>query len=167
MKIKSTFQLPKKQFTVYEDEWVNGGNKGGAKFCARDYKGESALLNDKGNRCCVGFLAQASGLEDSAIADRGYLDDILKFEITKKSLKSIEKISAKLMSGVSDVSDFGGPSIHDHPSNIYAINDTDSVTNEVRKTKLKEQFRKQLGLEVIFKPTRPNKKRDENKSKQK
>lgn len=145
MKIKSTFQLPKKQFTVYEDEWVNGSN-------ANSAAGESALLNDNGNRCCVGFLAQACGLEDSAIADVGYLDDVLSCKITKKSLKSFEKISEKLNNG-------GGLGDRAHPDNIYFINDRDAIPNALRKTMLKEQFRKQLGLEVIFKPTRPNKKK--------
>ena len=47
------------KFTVDRARWVNGSTS--------DHMGNSALLNEEGNMCCVGFLALACGLTEKQI----------------------------------------------------------------------------------------------------
>ena len=47
-------------------------NRGIPKVKYRQHFGGSALLNEQGNMCCLGFVCKALGLSDEQIANREY-----------------------------------------------------------------------------------------------
>lgn len=51
-----------KEFTIDRSKWVQGKN--------RNILGCSALLNDLGNMCCLGFYSEACGVPREELKDR-------------------------------------------------------------------------------------------------
>jgi hypothetical protein len=54
------------EFTVKRSEWYRG--KGGP--------GSALLLESSGERCCLGFFANACGESDGSIAEKAYPSDV-------------------------------------------------------------------------------------------
>ena len=52
------------QFVVYRNNWRHGG-------CNHQKHGFTSLLNNKGYRCCLGFVCQQLGVSDEGLMDIG------------------------------------------------------------------------------------------------
>lgn len=107
------------EFTVERDHWLRGTDNGW-------------LLNYKGDRCCVGFYAQACGLDDEAIMGCGPLR-----EAAHDSTDPVQKAIFKL----DDTKTM---------QTIYFTNDNSFLDDEERERKLTRLF-KRLGIKVNFK----------------
>lgn len=128
-----------KKFTVVESKWLRG---------KRNPSGEEAsscLENLQGEKCCMGFLAEACGVPEDVRRRAHYFstqvvepyDDLLPAELRPRP----------------SAWGFGkDPRSHGEiATEIYYTNDTTDFTDEERKEKLKELFAK-AGVEVEFVP---------------
>lgn len=172
-----------KKFTVDRSRWVNGSNcqyyysigkkygtgtkefpgyvKDDSKFNIGNY---SALLNEKGNMCCLGFATeQLCNVPKEKLLDVGMpnSDDVCgsegyKFFPDVENYFTKEEMS-KLIGW--DYSSFDNQYTNRYPDNdefharfydrAVEINDDTSITNDERESKLTELFKK-FKIDVEF-----------------
>lgn len=56
------------EVTIARSNW----NRAIPKVEYREHFGPTALLNEEGNMCCLGFVCKAMGISDEQMADRAY-----------------------------------------------------------------------------------------------
>lgn len=123
-----------KQFTIIEEKWVRGEE-------LHNKKGYSALLNNQGNMCCLGFLCRAKGISKKRIDGYGMPADVLH-----------ESRSASLVSKLGDLVLATGSGYYENNPivrEIASINDDATITDQGRKDKLAPLF-KTLGWKPIY-----------------
>lgn len=114
-----------KEFVIKKSEWLRGG----AKY--------SKLLNSEGQKCCLGFLAQASGIEDENMLNitspvQMYIKRKVGWNLFPDFLINAED---NLNSADCRV--------------LIRINDEPSISDSVREKLLTKEFKKH-GIEVSF-----------------
>ena len=114
------------KFTVHRNNWLRG------------YGVNSSLLDRNGDRCCLGFLAQACGYQDSELRDKACLEDL-------SSLDRFVKLPPGLITEES--SDYFRDS--DIAKKLMEINDTGMLPETVREQQLTKTFNS-LNIEVEF-----------------
>jgi|SRR5580698_3376967 hypothetical protein len=129
-----------KEFVVKRKTWYRG--KGSENSC---------LLNDAGRMCCLGFYAEACGLDRKTIRDLSSPRDAVQItqqgETTSKDgdivcRKSNVVWSTKLVSNVYMINI---PTCN----TMMEVNDNKKLSDEERETKLTALF-KRLGIKVKF-----------------
>jgi hypothetical protein len=116
-----------KSFTVDRSKWYRGQGHSA-----------SSLLQEDGSMCCLGFYAEACGV------DRQYL-------LGKKSPANIDDVvnvpwKTILLMELGGVQGRGNS---DRCMDLMDINDSKSIYDDVRESGLKELFLK-IGIEVVF-----------------
>jgi hypothetical protein len=129
-----------KKFTVIRKDWYRG--KGGDKSC---------LANTADKLCCLGFYAEACGLDRQTIRNLPSPDEAVK--ITKG--EQVSTIHNKYVDRKSDVvwetiliNQYGGNS--KICNQLMDINDNKVLSEDEREKALKQTF-SDLGIKVIFK----------------
>lgn len=82
-----------KEFTVVRSKWYRGRRRG------------SRLLNETGQRCCVGFLAKAMGISDADCLDVALLGSYLHGEELKDCPVLMEVADDIDKSGIYSIND--------------------------------------------------------------
>ena len=118
------------EFVVKRSMWYRGHGTNGSK-----------LLRDDGKKCCVGFLAEACGLESSQIIDKGTL---IKVDAVADlpNEHPVHDFAWKLSTSVFT---------NDSRSlmSIYEVNDWEGAKPKVRERYLRILFRA-LGIKIRF-----------------
>lgn len=116
-----------KRFTIIEKKWARGGKNG-----------ISGLQNNRGNRCCLGFLCSAAGFR--RLTDLAMPDDLLSliepYPKQKVLTRLLGLVSKKSLSTTLCIC-------------IARINDDRGITDDQRKAKLDTLFRK-IGWKPIY-----------------
>lgn len=115
---------------IPRDEWVRGGREG--EF------GYAGLLNDKGNKCCLGHMGTACGVSDERLWMRGQPNS----GISEYPRELFGKLDAWLV----------GPKLQVRHA-LAAINDAESVPDDIREEWIAEGFRR-VGCKAVFVDTR-------------
>ncbi len=116
-----------KQLTIDESKWVRG-NVGG----------ESALLNEAGNMCCLGFLSKSCGVPTEALAGTAMPDNL--------SPNHRSQLPAQLFD-----TDPRFQAGSDWTTEAADINDDDQLRLSSRRQRLVKHFEK-IGIKLKFKP---------------
>ena len=127
-----------KSFTVYEDKW-DTGNVG-------------VLSGDRG-RCCIGFLALACGVEEKEIIEKAIVND-LKEEDQLKCLEEEELQTGDGFEFAYEVNDMAEGSGIRILGGRY-LGSKKKMTQPLRKKLLKDFFKKEFNVNVVFKPKEP------------
>jgi hypothetical protein len=111
-----------KKFVIKRSEWHRGG---------KESLGTCQLLNEQGNKCCLGFYALACGLEENQIKDVFYytsckvepfIKDVIPNELWKDA----------------------------NNRNMFPrVNDDKKISDKEREVKLTKMFA-DIGVEVLF-----------------
>jgi hypothetical protein len=126
---KKTRLIP---LTINRAKWARGG-----------YNGESRLLNDDGNMCCLGFACRARGFRAENIKDIGTPSSL---EGGGSRVTRMEKLGPMV------TSEFNNSDETDH---AVSINDNQRISDKMREYRLKPILKK-LGFAAKFVgPTRP------------
>lgn len=123
------------KFVVDRSKWRNGGT--GEDFNISNKYGDTALLNQEGYRCCLGFVCNQLGVEDGMLEDIGQPDDIDLNDINNIDLSTLVRI----YDGAYELSELSERAI--------TINDNGTLSVENRELKLIELF-KEFGHELVF-----------------
>ena len=109
-----------KTLTIKRSQWCRGG---------KEKYGPSMLCNDRGFRCCLGFLGRACGLKDGQMVD----------------------IAAPISEELGE-----GRNLFPKPKEDWGVfmevNDDPNMSSHQREKKLTELFKDELGIKVKFKP---------------
>jgi hypothetical protein len=123
-----------KNLIIDRSKWRTGGD---LNELIEKY-GDTYLLNDKGNKCCLGFFCEQIGNIDSRIL----LGVTIPCDINSKFLTDVEILISR---GHKDIvygnSAFAGDAI--------SINDNHLISNEQRERDIIEHFAK-IDVNVIF-----------------
>lgn len=128
------------KFTVVESKWLRGG-----RSPSGDQNPFSRLENEIGEKCCMGFLAEACGVPQGARRTSRYFrsvavepfDDLLP-EPLRPRLQSLPFVE--------------DPRAHGElAQEIYTTNDDRNLDDDLRKAKLAALFA-EAGIEVEFVP---------------
>lgn len=112
------------KFTVKRNKWFRG-NEGTS----------SSLLRKDGQRCCLGFLAQACGYQDDEVFDMSYLNELLQTDLLPQEFYRATVNSP----GCSRL-------VHKFAA---GINDNPDISDEIREKRLTELFAK-YDIQVTF-----------------
>lgn len=114
------------KFKVIEDTWLHGPFPEGTNT--------SVLLNGKGDRCCMGFLAQQCGIPDEALLDLPDFSHLerVHWEKLPEPFKPIGRWTEQTKAVF-----------------IYDENDKGDKNLEERKSRLRVMF-DDVGIEVEF-----------------
>lgn len=143
----SVIQLPaNKKFFVYEDKWVHGGNKGSNLSVNR-----SCLLNGAGNSCCVGHFLRDCGVNINRLQDKAYIGNAIAHHIIPEEFRSWDDkcVESILLKNVPKCV----RKVYGNKFSIYGVNDLSAISLPVRKAMLRELFRLQFDVQLIFKKT--------------
>lgn len=122
-----------KTFTIIERKWARGGQKG-----------YSALLNDEGNKCCLGFLCSKAGfrrLTDASMPDS--LASPAEVSNPYPVARVVEKLSGLVRGKYIAIQTAAA-------TKIARINDAEDITDDQRKRKLAPLFAK-IGWKPVYK----------------
>lgn len=103
----------------------------------RSYKlfGETCLLNSRGNKCCLGFISSALGIEDHVLRDCGVPSSIRR-EVFPLNVKVEGKYSTYFEN--TELS-----------TNAVTINDDDEIAPKDKEKLLKELFKDHFTLKFV------------------
>lgn len=111
-----------KQFTIIEEKWARGG-----------INGRSALLNDQGSMCCLGFLCESEGVSKSRLMN-----------------VALPSAISNLPETLSRLTAWAGKVGQRRPQDrIATINDDRTLQDGERKGKLARLFA-ELGYEIQY-----------------
>lgn len=116
-----------------------------AKWVRGNIGGDSALLNQKGNMCCLGFACRASGFAAKTIDQVGTPGGLTVYAKTK-SAKRHRKIK---LGNLVAVDSNGNVADSDETSHAVSVNDDGDLTEAEREQKLKPILKK-LGFAAKF-----------------
>lgn len=120
-----------KVFTIVRRNWSRG--KGSVHSC---------MLNNKGQRCCLGFYAKACGIPDAKMKDK---TDPVSMIMTSPFDSTADILwKTFLIEGSNGKEDCADLTRH-----IIAMNDETRVTSERREKKLTKFF-KRVGIKLLF-----------------
>ncbi|MHA2068143.1 MAG: hypothetical protein ACXABY_27595 [Candidatus Thorarchaeota archaeon] len=120
-----------KEFTVYKDSWVRGDGYVYNANGEREYMGNSALLNNEGNMCCLGFFGEACGLSHARMIDQAEPDDV-----GRNKHRNYPKLDYKVW------------------EQFMSVNDNSQISDRQRQDRLRKLFKK-IGYKVSFKAKKP------------
>ena len=116
-----------KEFTVYKDSWVRGTgfvyNDDGEQIDL----GDSALLNNNGNVCCLGFFGESCGVSHARMLGKIEPDDV-----DRNKHRNYPKLD------------------YDVWAKFMSVNDNCGLTDRQRQDRLRRMFKK-IGYKVSFK----------------
>ena len=118
MRIRKT---PPKEFTIDRGRWVHGRNE--------DILGDTSLLNEEGNMCCLGFYSKVCGATNSSMLSADNPHDL--------------GVEIPLMGKPYPLND------SDFMDNCIIINDSSGMDKRDREKGLKAAF-KEHGVKVKF-----------------
>ena len=149
----------KHKLVISRKRWVNGSNSDEAfsdeAFIHGNNKGESLLLNDKNNMCCLGFFAKSCGLKPKNIRV-GEPTEIFNTVVPHDRDKLIAKIEDTPFKKL--IVNYGSKDIryNDNYQNsskicrdLIAVNDDPDIPISKREKKITSLFNK-INVEVQF-----------------
>ncbi len=135
--------MPNHKLIIRENKWVHGGNDNDSKQRKSRRKGESALLNNKGNMCCLGHLAKSCGLYNYEIKNV-YTPGTFGYDLNHKD-STLEKINNSVFKKL--IFSGGDSKVC---KELIAANDAYDINITQRKYKIKKLM-KEIGVDVVFK----------------
>lgn len=150
--MKAKIRLPKSgYFTIYEDKWVNGNNEFNL--------GCSALLNGKGNSCCVGHFLRDCGVPISNLDEKftidGRLIEEMKTLVEETKCLELASWKDKCESKVFVEAIKEKLNIYDANDDKFLSKSARDISIALRKKILRELFMKQFGLKIVFRKHSP------------
>jgi hypothetical protein len=121
--------------TIERSRWARGGKNG-----------ESALLNDDGNMCCLGFACKVLGFKDSTVKNHGVPSDLVNSAGSGSAQRHRGLRAGKLVeSGSADEGWYDTAPV----DKALTINDDNTISDKMREYRLTPILRK-LGFKVRF-----------------
>lgn len=116
-----------KEFTVYKDSWIRGDGFVYNDDGERIYLGNSELLNNDGNMCCLGFLGESCGVSNARM-----LGQIEPNDVDRNKHRNYPELG------------------YDVWNKFISVNDNFRLTDRQRQDRLRRMFKK-IGYKVSFK----------------
>jgi hypothetical protein len=117
-----------KKFTVKRSSWARGRN------------GITLLLSDISNtRCCLGFYAQACGIPDEKLLNKGTPGMVIESNNIEWDSDLIDTTHQRYSGIDSEIT-----------MKLMSINDDNKLTETERESMLTQMFRDRMGVEVEF-----------------
>jgi len=142
--VEETKQEKPKKVVIVRATWVRGTCLLGPGNPTYDERGISMLLNDKGRRCCLGFVGQQlCEVTDDEAKTSYYPSNRWVLQKFHQHLPGLfkDKLLARGIGAKADLSEVC--------NDIVAVNDTQALTDEEREKKLIELFKK-IDVEIEF-----------------